>query len=102
MNTKMPSYQVKGFNLYGKAGLAVMFMSGHVNVKSPGSPVFVDCGESCKANSRRYGPVVGAGISYEGWHIKPFLEFDYIKTYGSGFQGFNSWQTFQLGARIPF
>ena len=98
----LPSYRWNNISLYGKAGLAIMFISGHAYATAPGGSTFTDCSLGCKANSTRYGPIAGAGIGYEGFkYVKPFVEFNHIQTYGGGFPGFTSWQSYMAGIRIP-
>ena len=97
----LPSLPLRDFNLYGKLGLSVLFISGNVMVANPGTTNYYDCGESCKANTTRYGYVLGTGVSYERWHVKPFIEFNYLDSYGGGFPPAESLQTYMFGIRIP-
>jgi len=98
----LPSYAFGQVNIYGKLGMAVQFIKGHAWFKAPGSDEWIDCTDDCKANAIRYGPVIGAGISYEGFRlIKPYLEFNRVQTFGGGFPGSTSWQSFIAGFRIP-
>lgn len=97
----LPAYRWRDFGIYGKTGIAMMFIDGSAYVAQPNSTTFVKC-EGCKEIATRYGPVVGVGISYEGFpQVKPFLEFTHTDTFGGGFPGFQSWQSFLVGIRIP-
>jgi opacity protein-like surface antigen len=100
----LPSHSFGNVTAYGKAGVALVFVSGDLYVAAPGTTTSTRCpGNECKTNATRYGILLGAGVSYEGFqYIKPFAEFNYVDTRGGGFPPAESLKMFKAGVRVPF
>lgn len=98
----LPSHSFGNITAYGKAGMAIVFIGGDTFATAPGSSQFVRC-DTCKADATRYGILLGAGVSYEGFaHVKPFAELNYVDTRGGGFPPAESLKIFKAGVRYEF